>query len=189
MTSTEPYTAAASQAREATEKSVEAWTRNAKSFVDRTNVVAAMPSIDLTTPVERFFEYVQKAVDLNRDLATTWAELMSTLSGQVKEQAEKATHVVVDQAEAVGSVVTSQAKKAEEVAKEQAELAEETKKEQERLARKAEREEAKQAHEDAREPYEGLSKAELTDLLVERELPKTGNIEELIERLVEADTK
>ena len=189
MTSTEPYTEAASQARQATEKSVEAWTKNAKTFVDRTNVVASMPSIDLTTPVERYFEYVQKAVDLNRDLATTWAELVNTLTGQVKDQAEQVGHVVVDQAEAVGNVVTSQAKKAEEVAQEQAELAEETKKEQERLVRKAEREEAKLAHETAREPYEGLSKAELTDLLVERELPKTGNIEELIERLVEDDTK
>ena len=34
-----------------------------------------------------------------------------------------------------------------------------------------------------------LTKAELSDLLAQRKLPKTGNIDELIERLVEADSK
>jgi len=188
-TSTETYTAAASKARQATEKSVEAFTKNAKTYVDQTNLVAALPSFDLTTPVERYFEYVQKAVDMNRDLATKWAELVTSLTSTVRDQAENVNHIVVDQAESVGNLVTDQAKKAEEVAQEQAEQAEEAEKAQERAARKAERDEAKKAHEEARQQYEGLSKAELTDILVERDLPKTGNIEELIERLVEADTK
>jgi hypothetical protein len=39
----------------------------------------------------------------------------------------------------------------------------------------------------ARERYEGLTKAELSDLLAQRDLPRSGNVEELIERLVEAD--
>ena len=58
-----------------------------------------------------------------------------------------------------------------------------------REARKAEREQAKHAHDKARERYEGLTKAELNDLLDKRDLPKTGNVDELIERLVEADSK
>ena len=58
-----------------------------------------------------------------------------------------------------------------------------------RQARQAEREQARQAHERARQPYEGLSKAQLSDLLAKRDLPKTGNIDELIERLVEADSR
>ena len=58
-----------------------------------------------------------------------------------------------------------------------------------RKARAAEREQARQAHEKAREPYEGLSKAELSDKLAERDLPKTGTVEELIERLVSADSE
>jgi len=37
--------------------------------------------------------------------------------------------------------------------------------------------------------YEGLAKAELSDQLAKRELPKTGNVDALIERLVEADSK
>ena len=46
-----------------------------------------------------------------------------------------------------------------------------------------------QAHEKARKRYEGLTKAELSDLLARRELPRSGNVDELIERLVEADSK
>jgi hypothetical protein len=41
----------------------------------------------------------------------------------------------------------------------------------------------------ADERYEGLTKAELSDQLAERNLPKTGNVDELTERLIEADSK
>jgi hypothetical protein len=41
----------------------------------------------------------------------------------------------------------------------------------------------------ARQRYEGLTKAELSDLLAQRDLPKTGNVDELVERLVESDGK
>ena len=58
-----------------------------------------------------------------------------------------------------------------------------------REARKVEREQGRRAHAKAREPYEGLTKAELSDLLDKRHLPKTGNVDELVERLVEADGK
>ncbi len=71
----------------------------------------------------------------------------------------------------------------------QAEVVEEAEKEQARLARKAEREAAKQEHEQAREQYEGKTKAELADLLADRSLPKTGTVDELIERLVSADAQ
>ena len=55
--------------------------------------------------------------------------------------------------------------------------------------RQAEREQARRAHNRARERYEGLTKAELSDQLARRELPKTGNVDDLIERLVEADSR
>ena len=51
------------------------------------------------------------------------------------------------------------------------------------------REQARRAHDKARERYEGLTKAELSDLLDKRNLPKTGTVDELVERLVEADGK
>jgi hypothetical protein len=96
---------------------------------------------------------------------------------------------VREKAEAAGDIAREQAKKAERAAREQAAKAEQAEKEVARQSRQAEREHARQAHERARQRYEGLPKAELSDLLAKRDLPKTGNIDELIERLVEADSK
>jgi hypothetical protein len=187
--STEVYTAVASQAREATEKSVATFKQGVEKLTEQANVVAKMPPVDLTTPVAKYFEYVQKAVDFNRDLATKWAELVTSLSGTVREQAEKATDIVKDQTSAVSDLAVKQAEKAEDLANEQAKLAEEAKQEQEKMVKAAERAEAKQAKQQARQPYESLTKVELVDLLAERELPKSGTVEELIERLVSADSE
>jgi hypothetical protein len=183
------YTAATGKARELTEKSVETFKQGVEKFTEQANVVAWIPEVDLTEPVTRYFEYVQKSVDLNRDLATTWAELVTSLSGTVREQAEKVTDIVKDQTNVVSDLAVKQAEKAEDIANEQANLAEEANKEQEKAVKAAERAAAKQAKEQAREPYEGLTKAELSDILAERELPKSGTVEELIERLVSADSE
>jgi hypothetical protein len=45
------------------------------------------------------------------------------------------------------------------------------------------------AAEQARQAHEGLTKAELSDQLAERGLPKSGNVDELMERLANADTE
>ena len=82
-----------------------------------------------------------------------------------------------------------QAGKAEQAAREQADQAEQAEKDLAREARKAEREQARHTHDKARERYEGLTKAELSDQLDQRNLPKTGNVDELVERLIEADSK
>ena len=163
MTSTEPYTAVATQARQATEKSVDAFRTGAKTFTDQLDQFR-IPTVDLTEPVARYFEYVQKVVDLNRDLATRQAEQA--------EQAAKA-----------------QAEKVQQAKREQAEEAEEAEKAKAREAKRIEREEARKAQQQAREAYEGLTKAELSDQLAERGLPKTGNLDDLIERLVSADSE
>lgn len=190
---TDGYTAGAAQAREATEKSVESWKRGVRVFTDQAGLVARMPKFDLTEPVTQYFEFVQQVVDANRELATRWAETVDSLSGTVREQAEKVGGAVADQVDAVvdtaADVATEQARKAQELADEQAEQAEEAAKEQERAVKRAERAAAKQAREQAREPYEGLTKAELSDQLAERGLPKTGTVDELIERLVGSDSE
>jgi hypothetical protein len=85
--------------------------------------------------------------------------------------------------------VHEQAGKAERAAREQAEKAEQAERELAREARKAERDQARRAHQKARERYEGKTKAELGDLLSLAGLPVTGTVDELIERLVEADSK
>jgi hypothetical protein len=86
----------------------------------------------------------------------------------------------------LSEMVRDRAESAERTAREQAEQAE---KEQAREARFAERRQARQAHDRARERYQGLTKAELSGQLAERQLPESGNVDELIERLVEANSK
>ena len=173
MTSTEPYIAAAAQARKVTEKSIQAWRDGAKTFTDQLERVR-FPTIDLTEPVTRYFDSVQRAVDFNRDLATRWAELVTTLSGSVREHAAKVTGIVNDQTNTIADLTGKQAEKAEEGATKQADTVEHAKKDQ-----------AQQA----REPYEGLTKAELIGQLTERGLPKSGTVDDLIERLVSADSE
>jgi hypothetical protein len=187
MTSmTRQYSAAASHARNVVDKTADVWTEGARTVTGR---VFGLPQIDLVPAVERYFDLVQQAVDINRRLAVRWAQAAATLSGAVREKAESAGDVVREKAEAAGDIAREQAEKAELAAREQAAKAEQAEQELARQARQAEREHARQAHDRARARYEGLPKAELSDLLAQRDLPKTGNIDELIERLVEADSK
>src|SRR5664280_57685 len=140
MTSNEPF-----PARDAVEKSVEMWKQSAQMLTEQAGLLSQVPQVDLAPAVERYFEFVQRAVDANRDFALKWATSVNSLSGVVREQAESVGHIVVEQ--------------------------------------------AKRAQEKARERYDGLTKAELSDALAERDLPKSGNVDELIERLVDADSR
>jgi hypothetical protein len=220
MTSTtRQYSTAASHARNAVDKTVDIWTDGARTVTDR---LPGLPQVDLVPAVERYFDLVQRTVDINRRLAVRWAEAAATLSGAVREKAGSTGDVVREKAEAAGDNVREQAVKAEQAAheqaakvdqaekelgrqarqaereqalkaeqaaREQAAKADQAEKELARQARQAEREHARRAHERARQRYEGLTKAQLSDLLAKRDLPKTGNIDELIERLVEADSR
>jgi hypothetical protein len=159
MTSTtERYSAAASKSAGTVEKIADFWTQGSKQLTDR--MLPGLPRVDLVPMVERYFEFVQRTVDISRDVTLKWAQAAGTLSGTVREQAESA------------------GKKAEQAGQDVA-----------REARRVEREQAKRGHDKARERYEGLTKAELSDQLDKRDLPKTGTVDELVERLVEADSK
>ncbi len=188
MTSmTRHYSDAASQARHAADKAADVWTQGARGvtgLIPRLPQIdiPRLPQIDLIPAVERYFNVVQVTVDINRYLAVKWVQAAGRLTGVARDQAESAADVVRKMPASVGHAVHEQAAQAEQAVHGQAEQAE---RERARQARKAEREQARQA----RERYEGQTKAELSDQLAERELPKTGNLDELIERLVEADTK
>ena len=174
MTSTtQRYRAAASQSASTAEKIADFWTQGSQRLSDY--MLPGLPQVDLVPVVERYFEFVQRTVDISRDLSIKWAEAAGTLSGAVREQSES-----------VGGLVRGQAESARDFMHEQAGQAE---KELAREARQAEREQARHARDKARERYEGLTKAELSDRLDQRNLPKTGNVDELVERLVEADSK
>ena len=183
MTSmTRQYSEAAGQARNAVDKTADLWTQGAQGL---TGLAPRLPQIDLIPAVERYFNLVQRMVDANRYLTVKWLQVTGTLTGVVRDQAESATDAVREMPASVGHAVHEQAAKAEYAVREQAEKAEQAEQERAREARKAERQQARQA----RERYEGQTKAELSDQLAERDLPKTGNVDELLERLIENDSK
>ena len=162
---TERYRAAASQSAGTAEKIADFWTQGSQRLSDY--MLPGLPQVDLVPVVERYFEFMQRTLDISRDLTLKWAEAAGMLSGAVREQAESVSGLVRGQAESAREFVHEQAGKAEQAAREQ----------------------ARHAHDKARERYEGLTKAELSDRLDQRNLPKTGNVDELVERLVEADSK
>jgi hypothetical protein len=209
MTSmTRQYSSAASHARNAVDKTVDVWTDGARTVADQ---FPRLPQIDLVPAVERYFDLVQLTVDINRRLAVRWAEAAGTMSGVAREKAGAAGDVMREKAEEAGGIAREQALKAEQAemqlarqasqaelkqalkaeraARERAGKAEQAENQMARQASQAGRKRARQAHERARQRYEGLPKAELSDLLAKRDLPKRGNINELIERLVEADSR
>ena len=175
MTGTESYNGVARRAATATERSAQIWKQGAHTIAAPVQLVTHLPAVDLTRPVSRYFEYLQGAVDLNRTLATAWAETVTSLFGVVREHAQKVADIVTAQTETVLDVAREQAEKTEQGGEEQASR-----------TRQAGREQARQR---ARERYAGMTKAELSGKLAERALPKTGTVGELIERLVSADTE
>lgn len=167
---TRQYSTAANQARAAAGKTADLWTQGTRTLTDR---LPGLPQVDLVPAVERYFELVQRTVDLNRNIALKWAEAASSLPGAVREQAGSARGAAADKA------ATAEQAAHEHVERASHELA--------REARKIEREQARKAQAMARERYEGLTKTQLSDLLAQRDLPRSGNVDQLIERLVEAD--
>jgi hypothetical protein len=130
---TRQYSTVANQARTAAEKTVGLWTQGARTLTD---ILPGLPQVDLVPVVERYFDLVQRTVDVNRDLAVKWAEAASALPGVVREHAESA-----------GEAVRDKAATAEQAAHEHAERATH---ELAREARKIEREQARKAQAIAR---------------------------------------
>ncbi len=183
---TRHYNDAASQARNAADKTADLWAQGAQGL---TGLIPRLPQFDLIPAVERYFDLVQRMVDINRSLTIKWVQAAGTLAGVARNQAESVADVVREMPASVGHAVHEQDAETDQAVREQAEKAEQAQQERARQARKADREQARQAHDKARERYEGLTKAELSDQLAARDLPKTGTVDELTKRLIEADSK
>jgi methyl-accepting chemotaxis protein len=84
---------------DATDKTVDTWKQGAKAMTERMEFLVTTPSLDFVEPVERYFNYLQRAVDLNRELLTRWAELVSQTSGTLRDGALKAGHAIEEQVE------------------------------------------------------------------------------------------
>jgi len=194
------YSSSASRAGDAVEKAINLWTRGVRQVTDRTRVLQKLPQVDLVPPVERYFDFVERTVEDNRGRTVRWAKSVTALSDAMRQRAESAGNVVRDGAESVGMLARSKAGAVEQVAREESaraakvarQQAEETQRSDQERAREArliERDRRKQVHQRSRERYQGMTKAELSELLEKRNLPKTGSRDELVGRLAEADAR
>ena len=174
MTSmTRQYSSATSRARRAADKTANFWTQGARTLTDR---LPGLPQIDLIPAVERYFDFVQGTVEINRRLTIKLAGTAGTLSELARDRAQSASSILC-------------AARPSRPSGPPASRLSRPRRKRQREARFAERQQARQAHHKAREHYQGLTKAELSGQLAGRQLPKSGNLDELIERLVKADSK
>jgi hypothetical protein len=108
---TSHYSDAASQARNAADKTADLWTQGAQGL---TTLIPRLPQIDLIPAVERYFDLVQRTVNINRSLTVKWVQAAGTLPGVARDQAESAADVVREIPASAGHVVHKQAAKAEQ---------------------------------------------------------------------------
>ena len=148
MSTTEQYTTATSRATSTVENITDFWTQAVRTL--SYPMLPGLPQVDLIPAVERYFELVQRTVDISRDFTIKWVEAGGMLSGVAREQAESVGALVREQAESARGLVHEQAGKTEQAVREQAEKAEQAEKELARETRKAERDQTRQAHEKAR---------------------------------------
>jgi hypothetical protein len=162
---------ATSGARSALEKSAELWRQSEQRLSDQVDTLARLPEFDAGRAVKVYFDYLQRRLEVNREFAQKWVEAVNALSDLGRQQLSAVGAAAQGHAEALTDWITGEADTIAQTAQEQLEYTE-------------------RAREDrAREQYSGLSKAELAELAATRDLPKTGTVEELVDRLVADDVR
>ncbi len=136
-----------------------------ESFASNTQKVFAQPvspfgTADPTAGIDQVFDFLGKTLEVQRDFAKKLAGVTVSVGETVREQATSVGEAVREHTESVGELAREQADSVKRATQEQA---------------------AKQ--------YEQLTKVELADELDRRNLPKTGNVDELRARLIEDDRK
>ena len=171
MSVEQQYAEVTTGALTALERSAGLWKQGATRLSEQAGVVSKLPLPDLDEAIDRFFEYVQRGIEVNRDFVKKWTGAVTSLSELLRAQTSSVGDAVRGHSEAIGDWIAGAADTAQKSAQAQADAISTAKREQ------------------AHARYNGLSKAELTDLLSERDLPRTGTNDELVARLVEADTQ
>ena len=95
---------AATRARSTVEQVADFWTQGVRKLIDQTYMFPPLPQAGLIPAVERYFEFVQRMAEMNRDLTVKWVQAASALSGVAWEQApaEPAGDLAREQAATAG---------------------------------------------------------------------------------------
>jgi len=207
MTSAETVNAAADQTNGAVQRSTQLWQQGTRSLAEQAERLWQFPQSDsITDATRKYFEYLQDGIEVNKNVALKWIGALTSITDAVRDQLGTVTDLQQGHAQAISTWISSETETFENAAKQQAEQADKAQRQQakrfqqaqeeeQEQARQADREKAKQereqarrARQEARERYEGLTKVELGEQLAERGLPKTGNVDELVDRLVSANS-
>jgi hypothetical protein len=155
----------------------DAWTQSLQRLLGD-GAGLGFPSIEPMDAVDQFFGLAGRLMEVNHAYVKNLVGASMSFTTAVREHLKGLTEVTRDQAVIGVETVREQADRVEEAARE------EVRQEQRALRAEARQVEKAQQQEVAAK-YAHMTKVELSDLLAERDLPKTGNVEELRERLIE----
>jgi tRNA uridine 5-carbamoylmethylation protein Kti12 len=177
MTLTQDYAHTARRAESVFTDSLEAWKHGLDAFTAPVQALprtAMFPGFDAAEAVELQFTFIKRVLDVNYHYARQLAEATDTVAGAVLEHIEGLSTAVVEQVQGVAEATQNAVDTLEESVRE-------TSDEIERLQHEARH----RVDNAARERYRSLTKSELVDEAAKRNLPRTGTVDELIERLVQ----
>jgi len=187
MTLQDQYVNGARSARTALTDAATSWTGSIKDAAAQ--VPAPFAMVNATALITQSVTLARQLQQANLEYAVNLLRAVSVAGDAAGQYLDSLGSLLRSQVNAMSDSVHEQVNKTEQIVQEQAERAEQAERDEVRQARAAERREARQAQQTARQRYEGKTKTELADELSTRDLPKTGNLDELIDRLVDADTK
>ena len=176
MSLQDQYTDTLRQSQEAWSGAIETWTNGVQKAFGSSPVAPFGGSVFGSTPftitdpaatVDQLFDFAEKVLEVQREFVKNLTSATVSVGQAVRHQAESAGQAVRSQAESTGQLIREHNDKAAQAASDA----------------------VAKATDKIADKYSDWSKADLQDELARRELPKTGNVEELRARLVEDDQK
>ena len=169
MSVSEQYANTVRQAQETMASMMESFASNTQKAFGQP--VGPFGVVDPTAGIDQVFDFLGKTLEVQRDFAKKLAGVTASVGETARAQATSVGEAVREQATSAGELVREQAISVGELAREHTDSVQ------------------RAAQEQAAKKYEQLTKVELADELDRRDLPKTGNVDELRARLIEDDRK
>ena len=169
MSVSEQYANTVRQAQETMASMMESFASNTQKAFGQP--VGPFGVVDPTAGIDQVFDFLGKTLEVQRDFAKKLAGVTASVGETARAQATSVGEAVREQATSAGELAREQADSVQRAAQEQADSVQ------------------RAAQEQAAKKYEQLTKVELADELDRRDLPKTGNVDELRARLIEDDRK
>jgi hypothetical protein len=205
MTVTDNYAANTRSAQSVLTNALDGWKNGLNSWTtpfQSLPTTPQFPQFDVAEVLEQQVKVLQQFIDVNVEYARQLAEAGNTVSGAVRQHIDGLSTVLFNQIQTVSETVQGTVETFEESVRDTAEQAEQAQREEAKQAERAQREEAKQAEQEEREKrqeaqkaerekrqqvrehYRAMTKNELSEEAAKRNLPKTGTVDELVDRLV-----